>query len=162
MNSIVKAGIALGLSVGVWMFVIGATGWYKNPDMAWLFNLGAILIEIGVLIWGLKQTAAAGRRYGGQILAGLSICLVGGLIIVVVSMVFTGVVFTDVFDELEIMMADSMTNQGMSEQQIEDALTMTAFTRTPLAQAIFGLIGTMISGLIISLITAAFVRSKSA
>ena len=161
MNSIVKAGIALGLLVGVWMFVLGATGWYKDPDMAWLFNVGAILIEIGVLVWGLRQTAAAGRRYGGQILAGLSICLVGGLIIVLVSIFWSGVVFTDVFDEMSIMLADKMTDQGLSEQEIEDALAMTAFTRTPLAQALFGLIGTLVTGLIISLITAAFVRNKS-
>ena len=44
MNSIVKAGIALGLLVGVWMFVAGATGLYKDPNIAWLFNLGAIVI----------------------------------------------------------------------------------------------------------------------
>lgn len=160
MRPIVTAGIVLGLLVGVWMFVVGAAGWYRNPDMGWLFNVGAIVIEIGLLIWGLKQTAAAGRRYGGQVLAGLSICLIGGLIIVLVSLVWSGLVFTDVFDVMSDVAADRMADQGMGDQEIDDMLAATAFMRTPLAQALMGLIGTLVTGLILSLIVAAFVRHK--
>ena len=160
MRPIVTAGIVLGLLVGVWMFVVGAAGWYRNPDMGWLFNVGAIVIEIGALIWGLKQTAAAGRRYGGQILAGLSICVIGGLIIVLVSLVWSGLVFTDVFDVMYDMAADRMADQGMGDQEIDEMLAATAFMRTPLAQALMGLIGTLVTGLILSLIVAAFLRHK--
>ena len=39
-------------------------------------------------------------------------------------------------------------------------LAATTFMRTPLAQALMGLIGTLVTGLIISLIVAAFVRHK--
>ncbi len=160
MNAIVKAGIVLGLLVGAWMFVVGAAGWYKSGGPAWLFNVGAIAIQIGVLIRGLRQTAAAGRRYGGQIVAGLLICVVGGVIIVIVSMIWSGVVFTDVFDEMEVTLADRLADQGNSDEQIDELLVNTAFTRTPVFQALMGLAGTLITGLIVSLIAAAFLRHK--
>jgi len=161
MNPIVKAGIVLGLLVGMWMFVMGATGLYKDPGTAWVFNVGAILIEIGVLVWGLRQTAALGRRYGGQIVAGLAICLLAGVIIVPVSMVWSGVVYTDVFQAMEDGMADGMADAGASDQEIEAMLARTAFIRTPLSQALMGFVGTLVTGLIVSAITAAFIRNKA-
>jgi hypothetical protein len=142
------------------MFVVGAAGWYKNADLQWVFPIGAILCQIGVLIWGLRQTAAAGRRYGRQILAGFLICVVAGVIIVAVSMVWSGLVFTDVFEVTAELVADQMADQGLSDEQIDERLAMTAFTRTPVFQSIIGLIWNLITGLIISLIAAAFVRHK--
>jgi hypothetical protein len=154
-----SAGVVLGLIVGVWMFIYGFAGFYKSQQTGWLFIAGATLIEIGVLIWGLKKTVAEGKRYGGQLVAGLLICLIGGVIIIVFSMVWTAV-FPDVFEVTEALTADRLADTGLSEEQIEAQMAATAFTRTPLFSAISGFIGTMFTGLIISLITAAFIRVK--
>ena len=71
MKPIINAGIVLGVAAGIWMFINGFAGFYRNPGTAWLFPVVATVIEIAVIVWGLRQTAQAGRRYGGQVLAGL-------------------------------------------------------------------------------------------
>ena len=158
MNPIVKGGIALGVLCGVWMFVIGFTGWYKDPVMLNMFYL-VVLIEIGVLVWALRQTAAT-RGFAGQVGAGVLLSLIGGVIIIGFSLLFTGVVFPDYFANLQAIQADSMRKQGMSETEISTMLAMTAGMQTPLMNALTGFFMTMLTGLVCSLIIGAFVRKK--
>ena len=48
----------------------------------------------------------------------------------------------------------------MSEEQITQMIQSTAFMRTGLSNGIFGFLATVITGLVASLIIAAFVRKK--
>jgi hypothetical protein len=160
MKKIMNAGLVLGLSVAVWSFIYGFAGLYRNPSLAWTFTVGAILIQIGVLVWGLKQTVQDGRRYMGQLGAGLLICFIGGIIIIFSSLIFTTVAFPDNFDVTAEMQAEAWANAGWSDEQIDATLERTAFMRTPVGAAVAGFIGTMATGLIISLIVAAFIRVK--
>ncbi|HXV78057.1 MAG TPA: DUF4199 domain-containing protein [Candidatus Polarisedimenticolaceae bacterium] len=159
MRPIVIAGVVLAVIVGVWMFVHGAAGWYRSPSLGWLFPALATVTQLGVLIWGLGKTKAQGRRYGGQVVAGLLISLVGGLLIVVVSFIWSAA-FPDVAEVMEAIQADQFADQGMSAEEIDEMLETTAFTRTPAFGAILGFIMTMLTGLVLSLIIAAFVRVK--
>jgi len=159
-NPILKAGIVLGLVVEVWTFIYGFSGMYRSTAAAMVFPLIAIVIQAGVMAWGLRMTAALGKRYGGQILAGLLICLVAAVIIFFGSLLFTTVVFPDYLTELRDVQADMMAQRGMTAEQIEQQMAMTAPLQTPLMQAIFGVIGTVVTGLILSLILAIFFRHK--
>ena len=88
--------------------------------------------------------------------------LIGGLIIVVVSTINTSVLAPDFGDEIALQQAEAWEQAGMSEEQIEQTLQATAFMRTPLGGAVMGFIGTMITGLVLSLILSAFIRHKEA
>ena len=158
MNPIVKGGLLLGVLCSVWMFIIGFTGWYKDPVMLNLFYV-VILIEIGILVWGLKQTAAT-RTYGGQIGTGMLIALIGGVIILGASVLFTGVVFPDYFTELQTIQAEMLRQQGKSDAEISVILSMAAPMQTPIMNALTGFVATLGTGLVGSLITAAFIRKK--
>ena len=160
MKRILTFGLILGALVAVWQLVYGFLGLYTSPSTAWTATVVSILITIGVLVWGLMQTAKDGRRYGGQVVAGLLICLVALVIIIPVSFLFTGLLFPDYFDVVAEMQAEQWAAAGMSEGEIDNLLQQTGFTRTSPVAAIFGAVGTMITGLIVSLITAAFVRAK--
>ncbi|MCZ6649777.1 MAG: hypothetical protein O7D35_03845, partial [Acidobacteria bacterium] len=50
--------------------------------------------------------------------------------------------------------------QGWNEAEIQAAMEVNAALQTPFWQALFGVIGTMVTSLVVSLITAAFVRAK--
>ena len=160
MKRILTFGLILGALVAVWQLAYGFLGLYTSPGTAWTFTVVAALITIGVLVWGLMQTAKEGRRYWGQVGAGLLICLVALILIVPGSLLFTGVLFPDYFDVLAEMQAETWSNAGISEEEVEQLLTQSAFTRTSPMAAIFGAIGTMITGFIVSLITAAFARAR--
>jgi hypothetical protein len=134
MHPILSAGILIGALCAVWTFVMGFTGWYKDPTMAAVFFL-VIPIEIGGLIWGLKRTAAEERTYRAQVVAGTLMSVVAGVIIIASSLLFT-TVFPDHLQELEA--------RGSSA--------------TPMGQALDGFIGTLVTGILASAVIAIWVR----
>ena len=139
MNPILKTGIVIGVLCGIWMFITGFAGWYKDPAMANLFFL-VIAIEISGLWWGLRETAREGRTYAMQVVAGTMMAIIAGVIIIVASLLFTMVVFPDALDALR------GTQEGV----------------TPMSQALDGFLGTLITGAIASALIAIPVRARAA
>lgn len=161
MNTILKAGIVLGVLVEVWTYIMGFTGWYKHPTYMNLFWV-VIALQIAVLMSALKHTAKEGRGYGGQVGAGTLISLIGGVFVVLGSLVFTMVVFPDYFKDLAVIQEQMLRDAGRSEADIRQMMDMTAKTSTPMLQAFFGFLGTLVTGVVVSMIIGAFVRAKKA
>ena len=159
MNTIVKGGLLIGILCAAWTFIMGFTGWYKDPSMMMAFYV-VILLQLVVLVWGLKQTAAQGKTYGGQVGAGTLMSLVGGVIIILSSLLFTMVVFPDYFAELRTVQAEILKASGKSDAAIAAEVEMAAPFQTPWIQALMGFIGTIFTGVIGSLIIGAFYRKK--
>ena len=88
MKSILKTAVVVGLTCMAWQLVMGLTGWYLHPVLLNLFWI-VILIQISVMVWGLRLTAAEGRKYGGQVGAGVLMSVFGGVIIFFGSLLFT-------------------------------------------------------------------------
>jgi len=162
MKPIVNAGVVLGGAVVVWQLVHGFAGLYRNPSMGWVFPVVATLIEIGVLVWGLRQTAELGRGYGGQVGAGVLMALIGGVIILVGGWIEGTFIFTDMAEVIAGMQADQYADMGMDAEKIDQMIAATAFARTPIFGAFMGFIATIVTGLVISLIAAIWVRNKEA
>jgi Protein of unknown function (DUF4199) len=159
MNPILGAGLMIGALCGIWMFLTGFAGWYKDPAMANAFYL-VIAIEIGGLIWGLRKTAVEGRTYGGQIVAGTLMAIVAGVIIVVSSLVFTMAAFPDYFQAREAMQRSALQAQGRSDAEIVRALSDQQAAHTPMSEAMSGFVGTLITGILASAVIAAWVRAR--
>lgn len=159
MNPILSAGLLIGALCGVWTFVMGFTGWYKDPSLTSAFFL-VIPIEIAGLLWGLRRTAAEGRGYGSQIVAGTLISIVAGVVIIGSSLLFTTVFFPNYFEELENIRRTMLAQQGESAAQIEETIVAGRPFNTPMNQALLGFTGTLITGILASAIIAIWVRSK--
>jgi Protein of unknown function (DUF4199) len=159
MNPILSTGIMIGVLCSAWTLVMGYSGLYKDPSLANLFFL-VIPIEIGCLILGLRGTAQEGRTYGGQILAGTMMAIVGGVIIIGSSLLFTTVLFPNYSQELEAMYRATLARQGKSDAEILAALQANAASWTPMSQAMSGFIGTLVTGIIGSAVIGYFVRRK--
>ncbi|TAK56718.1 MAG: DUF4199 domain-containing protein [Bacteroidetes bacterium] len=158
MSPTLKSGLLIGVLCGIWTHVMGFTGWYKDPAMLNAFYL-VILIQLVVLVWGLKQTASE-KAYGGQVMTGTLMSLYGGVILFFNSLLFTMVLFPHYFEDLRMMYAEMMRGEGKSETEIETAIQAAMVMQTPFLQALFGLIGTVVTGLIVSLVVAIFYRKK--
>lgn len=158
MNPILSAGVLIGVLCGIWTFIMGFTGWYKDPALAMLFLPAVVIIEVAGLYWGLRQTAAQGRAYSGQVVAGAMMATIAGVIVICSSLVFTMVAFPNYFQELEAMHRESLAEAGRSPAEIEAAVQ--ASTSTPMGQAMSGFIGTLITGIVVSAIIAIWVRAK--
>jgi hypothetical protein len=160
MSPIVKTGLVLGLAVEVWTFVVIALGWHKDPMLLTLFYL-VIFLQAGVLIWGLRMTAAQGKGYGGQVGAGTAMSAVGAVIIFVGAYLMVTVLFPNYFVEVQEAGRIALGAQGMSEEAIRAQMDAMAPMQTPFVNALTGAIATVITGLVESLIIAAFVKSKA-
>ena len=158
MNPILNAGLLVGVLCGVWTFVMGFTGWYKDPVMVNAFLPAVILIEIGGLIWGLRQTAAQGRSYSGQVVAGTLMSVIAGVVIIGSSLLFTMVAFPQYFTELEAMQRQMLATQGKPAAEIEQTIAEGRVTMTPMANAMAGFIGTLVTGIVVSAVVAIWVR----
>jgi len=159
MNSTMKAGLVLGLLVTVWTFLMGVTGWYRDPVLLNLFWV-VIVIQIGVLIWGLKITSNEGKSYWSQVGAGTMMSLVGGVIIFLGSILLTSVVFPNHFAELRALGEEMMRAEGKAATEIKAILDSQAPMQTTFMQALFGFIGTMVTGFVVSLIAGASLKKK--
>ena len=159
MNPILSAGVLTGVLCGAWTFVMGWTGWFKDPVLRWLFFI-VIPIEIAGLVWGLRRTAAEGRGYGGQIVAGTMMAVIAGVIIIGSSLLFTTVFFPEYMTELEATYRSSLEQQGKSAAEIAELLRAQMASQTPMNEAMSGFIGALVTGIVASAIIAIRVRSK--
>ena len=159
MQPTVKAGIVLGVAAEIWSIFVIAIGLHHNPMTLLIFYL-VIFIQAGVLFWGLRMTAAQGKTYGGQVVSGLIISAIGAAIIFVGSLILTSYVFPNYFVEVSEGLRAFLQSQGMPEADIQMQLDSMASSNTPMQNAISGVIGTLVTGLILSLIIGAFVKAK--
>jgi hypothetical protein len=104
----------LGLLVVAWTFVMGFTGWYKEPTLLNLFRV-VIPIQICVLAWELAKTAAEGRAYGGQVAAGTLSSVIASVLILAGSMIFTTILFPQYFQELEAVGREVLRSLGKTD-----------------------------------------------
>jgi hypothetical protein len=161
MATILKAGIVLGVLCEIWAYLYVAMGWHRNAATANLFFV-VILIQLLVLIWALRQTAAEGRGYGGQLGAGTLISFLGGVIILIGSYLCMTVVFPNYMAEYQAMQEEALRTAGRSEAEIQQVRDLAAKTSTPAMSSIMGFIGTAVTGFVMSLVLGAFFRAKKA
>jgi Protein of unknown function (DUF4199) len=153
-----RAGLILGLAVAAWTFIMGFTGWYMHPSL-WILSWSVVPMQIGILLWALRDLAPT-TGYGRQVWNGVSISLLGSMIIYAASLLFTTVVFPHYFQGLEALGRQIMARQGLDPGQIEAAVRAQAPMRTPRASAMAGVIGTVVTGFLTSLIASMWLRKK--
>ena len=158
MNVPIRAGILLGVLCVIWTFVMGFTGWYKDPAMLNLFFL-VIPLEIGIVIWALRKTAAV-SPWGGQVVNGLVLSVVAGVIIFAGSLLFTTVAFPNYFTDIQAAQTGMLKSAGLPEAEIQAQIAAAAAMQTPFINAITGVIGTVVTGLVVAAIAGAFWRRK--
>ena len=160
MTPTLSAGLLLGVLCGVWTFVMGFTGWYKDPGKA-SASLVIIGIEAAVLLWGLNQTATKeGRTYSGQVVAGTLISIIGGVIIVGFSLLFTTVAFPEYFTEMEAAYRGILQREGKTEAEIATLIAEWSKGQSPILQALYGFLGTFVTGVVVSAVLAIWVRAR--
>ena len=161
MSTTLKAGLLLGVLVVVWTFVMGLTGWYKDPVLLNAFWV-VILIQVGVLIWALRKTGAQGNTYGKQVWAGTLLSNHAAIIIFCGSYLFTTVAFPSYFSDLRTIHEKMLLDSGMAVAEAQKTVEAQQAMQTPFFQALFGAIGTIVTGVVVSSILALFFKKKPA
>jgi hypothetical protein len=158
-RSAVLAGVVLGLAVAAWTLVMGLTGWYRDPALQAAFFL-VVVIQIAVLVVLLRRTAAD-HRYGAQVGLGSLASVVAAPIVFAQSIVFTTIFFPTYFDDLRASHEAILRAEGLAETEIAARVAAAAEAQgTSVSNALTGAIATIVTGVVVSAITAAFVRKR--
>lgn len=161
MNTTIKASLVLVAAVALLSVAVFALGLHRNFVVGqYVFLVGAIALNVGVVYWALARDAAA-KGYGAQLLSALGIGLIAGFLIVIVSWGLTAFVFPDSLDEMKAGAITYMQEQGMAEDEYRKQLETLEKT-TPMSQAIPGGVGTLFTSLVSGAVIAAFKRRKTA
>ena len=159
MGTIVKYGLLLGILIVLWTFIMGFTGWYKDPVLLNLFWV-VLLLEIWIVLTALQSTARLGMGYRDQIIVALAVATTAGLLVFAGSLLFTTVAFPKYFEELRAAQENVLRRSGLSEAEIAEQIESMKSQYTPFRQALQGFIGTVVSSLLIAAIGAVWIRKR--
>jgi hypothetical protein len=118
-----------------------------------------IPLEIAIVIWALRKTAHA-ATWGGQIVNGLVLALVASVIIFAGSLLFTTVAYPSYFSDIQAVQAEMLKSAGMSEAEVKTQVAAAAAMQTPLMNALTGVIGTVVTGVLVAAVAGLFLRKK--
>ena len=158
MSQTLRTGLWIGALCVAWTFVMGFTGWYKDPTLVNAFFL-VVLVEVALLVVGLRRTAAS-QGYGRQVLTGTLMAVVAAAIIFCGSLLFTTVAFPSYFQDLRAAHEEVLRAAGKTQPEIDAAVQAASAGQTPLANALAGVAGTVVTGFLASLVIAAFHRKR--
>ena len=161
MKTIIRGGILLGILVTIWTYLFGLTGMHRMAAGSLIFAIVATLIELAVLAWALKRTAAEGRRWFGQVSAGTLLAFVGGCLILATSYIYVTQVNPNMTAEVREAAVSALRSQGLDDAAIQQSLAARAKGETPMAQALMGFFMTVFTGFVLSAVLASFIRSKA-
>jgi hypothetical protein len=145
--------------VAVLNVIFGLAGWHRNLEMAFVFLALAIPINMVTVVLCLREQAGT-DGWAGQIRNGLIVGLVGSAIIFVTSWLVTTVVFPDYFREMADGYREAYVAMGLSEGEVDDLVAATAAT-SPVRSAFDGVVGTMMTSLVVAAIAGAWLRKKA-
>jgi len=154
-----RYGVLTGLVTVIYTFFIFATGQFANQALQW----AGIIIPIG----GICLAHIAFKKLNGGFMSygeGLGIGTILSLVSGVISTLFNYVYKTFIDPDLQVRVLEAMRTQfeqkgGMTDAQIDQALSMTSKFSTGPIGLVIGLVGALILGVLISLIVAAFTKN---
>jgi hypothetical protein len=159
MKGPIRWGVILGGAVAVLSLSFGLLGWHRTYEMAFVFLAIAILINVATVVFCLREQASS-EGWLGQVKNGLVVGLVGSAIIFVASWLVTTVVFPEYFNEMAEGYREAYTSMGLSAEEVVDLVAATAAT-SPVRSAVDGVVGTMVTSLVVAAIAGAWLRKKA-
>jgi hypothetical protein len=161
MSLTLKGGLLIGLSCAVWMYIVGFTGWYRDPALQAMFFL-VIFIEVGILFWMLRRLPETEKTFAGILKAGTYMSLIAAVVIFVASYLFTTAVFPHYFEEVRTLGIETYRAQGLTEDEIKSAMAAIAPMQTPVVNALTGAIMTVVTGFLGSAVIGLILKKKAA
>ena len=160
--------INYGLILGVLTVIVQVIAYSVNglamERPFWEKALGWIVF-IGVIFMAIKKFREANNgnlKVGQAIKTGLGVALIGALITAVYVFVFFNFVEPTGLETMLAMAQEKMLEQNpdMSDEQIEMTLKMTKMFMSPTALIFITIIGNLIMGLIVSLISGLILKHE--
>lgn len=155
---------AIGGLIGIIFFVIqDFAGMAGNPDYGWVGIVFSILITSAIIFFAhgeFKKNGDGHMNYGEGLGIGTLVSLVSGIISSIFTYVYVSFINPTFVENIRQQQIIAMEEQGMSDAQIEQGMKVAENFSGPVAMAIFGLIGAVFFGFLVSLVVSAITKKS--
>lgn len=163
-NSIAKNaanyGLILGLAIVIYTLILHFLGADQNQFAAWV-NMAFMIVAIQVGTKHFRDKIQGGYiSYGRAVGSGMLIVLFAGVIHAFFIYVLYTYISPEGLQEILIQTEENMMQQGSSDEEIEMATKLLEAVTTPLLLAFATIFSSGFWGLVISLITSAFLKKE--
>jgi hypothetical protein len=154
-----RYGLLTGLVSIIISFGVYALQLEQNPVVRFL-SIAVLIVGIILAMRDFKRQNAGFMSYGQGMGVGMTVSGIVGLLSAAFVYIYTTFVDPEVMTRImDKARADMEAKGSMSDAQIDQAMAMSAKFMTGPFMLIFTIVGSLIMGLIISLIAAAFVKN---
>lgn len=154
-------GLQYGVIAGIIMIIYGMilqlTDMATNQGLAFL-NYLFLAVVIFLAHKKYKETGDGFLSYGQGLGIGFWVSLAGGILAMVFSYVYMKFIDSSMMDQAMEKARYDMEEQGMSDAQVDQAMSMTEKFMTPEMIFVFGILGVLFFGFILSLIISAITK----
>ena len=159
MKHLMNWGGVLGLALIVVSLVLYLLDMTEASWAQWVsYAIIAAMIYLGTQA---KRTSQDGFiSYGQGLSAGTGIAFFASILVAFYTFVFFSFIDPDMLEELILRTEDQMYDQGMPDDQVEMAMSMTRKFMMPGPMAAMVVLSYTIVGLIVSLITSAILKKE--
>ena len=164
-TSTARVALKWGLITGITLIVYTTILYTLNLTT----NGGLSIVIYGILIGGLVlgmrdyRTANDGyMTYSEGLGLGALLSAVAGFLSASFTVFYTQFIDTDFQARLAEQMREQLEEKNLSDEQIDQSIELVQKMQTPGLQFIFGLLGTILIGVVFSLAIAAFIRRNKA
>lgn len=160
---IINYGLILGFLTIIHGVIRYAMG--KHLENDWTTSLVGFILMLAVIgysIYLFKQANEGFLTISQGLKIGVGIALVGGIISVIYTFIFTTYIEPDFANQILILSEQQILEKypDFSDEQVEAALSMTKKFTTPGAMAAMGIMASLFFGFIVSLIVSLFMRKS--
>ena len=152
-------GLIIGVVIVLFSVILYITGQMFNRTLGYLsfliYIIGLVLIQLRYRDHELNGEISYGKAVG----IGVATMLFSGII----STLYTIIIYKvdpGLIDQFKTIQEEALLAKGMSEEQVDAAINMSVKFMTPGIMAISGLLGAVILGTLISLVTSIFVKKQ--
>ena len=157
-----------GLYSGIAAIIISAINYAIGNiyDPHWWVAVASSIVAIALIVLGIKNVKELNDGYltiGEAIKTGLGIAVIGGIISVIYTFIFTSYIEPDFYVQMGEVAQQKLLDEypNFTDEQLESAQAMASKFTNPTMTAAFGLMGSLFFGFIVSLIAGAIMKKKN-
>jgi len=153
-------GLYLVLALTLFSVILYVSGLMLNPNVGYIsFALTIAGIIVAQINYRNKELNGV-ISYGEAVGFGAAIMLFAGIVTALYTIILYTFVDPGLIDQMKAVQEEAMLQKGMTEDQIEAAMSVASKMMSPAAMSIMALVGSVFIGTIISLITSIFIKKQ--
>ncbi|HAQ21157.1 MAG TPA: hypothetical protein DCR40_18270 [Prolixibacteraceae bacterium] len=153
-------GLYLALVLTLFSVILYVSGLILNTTVGYISIVimiaGIVIAQISYRNKELKGAITYGQALG----FGVAIMLFAGIVSALYTLILYTFIDPALIDQMKAMQEEAMMQKGLSEDQIETAMSVASKMMSPAWLSIMGFVGSVFSGTIVSLLTSIFVKKE--